>query len=106
MRFLSPSGYGRLDPEEGDAEFELENLKDNDTNESSSRSRDSFENQLQVPEVSVISSESGCQIFTEMLFPFILGKSKHDIGPTFIIGYKLKPIIYSPLNMSNKHISV
>lgn len=72
MRFLSPSGYGRLDPEEGDAEFELENLKDNDTNESSSRSRDSFENQLQVPEVSVISSESGCQIFTEMLFPFIL----------------------------------
>jgi hypothetical protein len=75
--FLSPSGtsgYGRLDPEEGETEFELENLKENDSNNDSSINNDSFENQLQTPEVSIISNETGCQIFSEMLFPFILGQ--------------------------------
>lgn len=73
MNFLSPSGYSVLD----DEEVELESIEPKtppNPKLSNPRitSQEEFNDQLQSPDVSIVTSETPCQIFLEMLFPFIL----------------------------------
>ena len=66
MKYLSPSGYSPLE----DESVELKTV----TGECHERDEDEeFNDQLQSPEVSIVTSESSLQIFLEMLFPFIFG---------------------------------
>ena len=66
MKYLSPSGYSPLE----DESVELKTV----TGECLGRDEDEeFNDQLQSPEVSIVTSESSLQIFLEMLFPFIFG---------------------------------
>ena len=66
MKYLSPSGYSPLE----DESVELKTV----TGECQQDEDEEFNDQLQSPEVSVVTSESSLQIFLEMLFPFIFGK--------------------------------
>ena len=65
MKYLSPSGYSPLE----DESVELKTV----TGECQQDEEEEFNDQLQSPEVSVVTSESSLQIFLEMLFPFIFG---------------------------------
>ena len=67
MKYLSPSGYSPLE----DESVELKTV----TGECQQDEEEEFNDQLQSPEVSVVTSESSLQIFLEMLFPFIFGTS-------------------------------
>jgi len=65
MKYLSPSGYSPLE----DESVELKTVTGECQSEQDAD--EEFNDQLQSPEVSIVTSESSLQIFLEMLFPFI-----------------------------------
>ena len=67
MKYLSPSGYSPLE----DESVELKTVTGECQSEQDAD--EEFNDQLQSPEVSIVTSESSLQIFLEMLFPFIFG---------------------------------
>lgn len=70
MKYLSPSGYSPLE----DESVELKTVAGECQRDCQRDDEEEFNDQLQSPEVSVVTSESSLQIFLEMLFPFIFGK--------------------------------
>ena len=71
MKYLSPSGYSPLE----DESVELKTVTGECQSEQDAD--EEFNDQLQSPEVSIVTSESSLQIFLEMLFPFIFGTLFH-----------------------------
>ena len=90
MKYLSPSGYSPLE----DESVELKTVTDQRDED------EEFNDQLQSPEVSIVTSESSLQIFLEMLFPFIFGTlfllkwgASSSFGPNSAWGCKEMPTI-------------